>query len=87
MRRLLLFLLASALCLSLAGSGKKGDAAMVRLDLGASETLSKDEIRAALDAAIFDLETMEIVYERSIPLKRDAAVAHRKYLGQVRSAS
>ena len=52
MKRLLLWLLAALLCLSLAGCGGGGDTSRVRLDRGASETLEKDEIRAAMDAAM-----------------------------------
>ena len=49
MKRLLLWLLAALLCLSLAGCGERGDTSRVRIDRGASETLDKDEIRAAMD--------------------------------------
>ena len=52
MKRLLLWLLAALLCLSLAGCGERGDTSRVRIDRGASETLDKDEIRAAMDAAM-----------------------------------
>ena len=52
MKRILLCLLAALLCLSLAGCGAKGDTSSVRIDRGASETLEKDEIRAAMDAAM-----------------------------------
>ena len=52
MKRLLLLLLAALLCLSLAGCGAKGDTSSVRIVRGASETLEKDEIRAAMDAAM-----------------------------------
>ena len=52
MKRLLLLLLAALLCLSLAGCGAKGDTSSVRVVRGASETLEKDEIRAAMDAAM-----------------------------------
>lgn len=52
MKRLLLWLLAALLCLSLAGCGGGGDTSSVRLDRGASETLEPDEIRAAMDAAM-----------------------------------
>ena len=52
MKRILLWLLATLLCLSLAGCGAKGDTSSVRIVRGASETLEKDEIRAAMDAAM-----------------------------------
>ena len=52
MKRILLWLLAALLCLSLAGCGAKGDTSSVRIVRGASETLEKDEIRAAMDAAM-----------------------------------
>ena len=52
MKRLLLCLLAALLCLSLAGCGAKGDTSSVRIDRGASETFEKEEIRAAMDAAM-----------------------------------
>jgi len=52
MKRILLCLLAALLSLSLAGCGGKGDTSSVRIDRGASETLEKDEIRAAMDAAM-----------------------------------
>ena len=52
MKRILLWLLAALLCLSLAGCGGGGDTSSVRIDRGASETLEKDEIRAAMDAAM-----------------------------------
>ena len=52
MKRILLCLLAALLCLSLAGCGAKGDTSSVRIVRGASETLEKDEIRAAMDAAM-----------------------------------
>ncbi len=52
MKRFLLCLLAALLCLSLAGCGAKGDTSSVRIVRGASETLEKDEIRAAMDAAM-----------------------------------
>ena len=52
MKRILLWLLAALLCLSLAGCGAKGDTSSVRVDQSASETLEKDEIRAAMDAAM-----------------------------------
>ena len=52
MKRILLCLLAALLSLSLAGCGGKGDTSSVRVDRGASETLEKDEIRAAMDAAM-----------------------------------
>ena len=52
MKRILLCLLAALLCLSLAGCGAKGDTSSVRVDQSASETLEKDEIRAAMDAAM-----------------------------------
>ena len=52
MKRLLLLLLAALLCLSLAGCSAKGDTSSVRVVRGASETLEKDEIRAAMDAAM-----------------------------------
>ena len=52
MKRLLLWLLAALLCLSLAGCVERGDTSRVRIDRGASETLDKDEIRAAMDAAM-----------------------------------
>ena len=52
MKRILLWLLAALLCLSLAGCGAKGDTSSVRVVRGASETLEKDEIRAAMDAAM-----------------------------------
>ena len=51
MKRLLLCLLAALLCLSLTGCGAKGDTSSVRIVRGTSETLEKDEIRAAMDAA------------------------------------
>ena len=52
MKRIILCLLAALLCLSLAGCGAKGDTSSVRIVRGASETLEKDEIRAAMDAAM-----------------------------------
>ena len=52
MKRILLCLLAALLSLSLAGCGGKGDTSNVRVVRGASETLEKDEIRAAMDAAM-----------------------------------
>ena len=52
MKRILLWLLAALLCLSLAGCGGGGDTSSVRIDRGKSETLEKDEIRAAMDAAM-----------------------------------
>ena len=52
MKRLLLCLLAALLCLSLTGCGAKGDTSSVRIVRGTSETLEKDEIRAAMDAAM-----------------------------------
>ncbi len=52
MKRILLCLLAALLCLSLADCGAKGDTSSVRIVRGASETLEKDEIRAAMDAAM-----------------------------------
>lgn len=52
MKRILLCLLAALLCLSLAGCGAKGDTSSVRIVRGASETLEKDEIRGAMDAAM-----------------------------------
>ena len=52
MKRLLLCMLAALLCLSLTGCGAKGDTSSVRIVRGASETLEKDEIRAAMDAAM-----------------------------------
>ena len=52
MKRILLWLLAALLGLSLAGCGAKGDTSSVRIVRGASETLEKDEIRAAMDAAM-----------------------------------
>ena len=52
MKRLLLWLLAALLCLSLAGCGAKGDTSSVRIVRGASETLESDEVRAAMDAAM-----------------------------------
>ena len=52
MKRILLWLLAALLCLSLAGCGTKGDTSSVRIVRGASETLEEDEIRAAMDAAM-----------------------------------
>lgn len=52
MKRILLCLFAALLCLLLAGCGAKGDTSSVRIDRGASETLEKDEIRAAMDAAM-----------------------------------
>ena len=52
MKRILLWLLAALLCLSLAGCGGGGDTSSVRIDRGASETLEADEIRAAMDAAM-----------------------------------
>ena len=52
MKRLFALLLALALCLTLAGCGQKGDTARVRLDPGPSENLTKEEIRAAMDAAM-----------------------------------
>lgn len=52
MKRILLWLLAALLCLSLAGCGAKGDTSSVRIVRGASETLEPDELRAAMDAAM-----------------------------------
>ena len=52
MKRIILWLLAALLCLSLAGCGGGGDTSSVRVVRGASETLEKDEIRAAMDAAM-----------------------------------
>ena len=52
MKRILLWLLAVLLCLSIAGCGGGGDTSSVRIDRGKSETLEKDEIRAAMDAAM-----------------------------------
>ena len=52
MRRAMLWLLAALLCLSLAGCAKRGDVSLVRLDPGSSETFSREEIRAAMDAAM-----------------------------------
>ena len=52
MKRILLWLLAALLCLSLAGCGERGDTSRVRLDRGASETLDREEVRAAMDAAM-----------------------------------
>ena len=52
MRRFAALLLAALLCLSLAGCGGGGDTSRVRLDQGASETLERGDIRAAMDAAM-----------------------------------
>lgn len=52
MKRLITLLLAVLLCLSLAGCGGKGDTSRVRLDQGASETLERGDVRAAMDAAM-----------------------------------
>ena len=52
MKRLLILMLALALCLPLLGCGEKGDTSVVRLDRGASETFEAEEIRAAMDAAM-----------------------------------
>ncbi|MBQ6402888.1 MAG: hypothetical protein IJI27_03190 [Oscillospiraceae bacterium] len=52
MKRILLCLLAALLCLSLAGCAAKGDTSSVRIVRGTSETLEKEEIRAAMDAAM-----------------------------------
>ena len=52
MRRLLSLLLAALLVLSLAGCAARGDTSRVRLDQGVSETLPKEDVRAAMDAAM-----------------------------------
>ena len=52
MKRILLWLLAALLCLSLAGCGEKGDTSSVRVDRSASELLEPDAVRAAMDAAM-----------------------------------
>ena len=52
MKRLAALLLSVLLCLTLAGCAARGDTARVRLDPGPSETLTKEEIRAAMDAAM-----------------------------------
>ena len=52
MRRWISWLLAALLCLALAGCAPKGDTSLVRLDQGVSETLAREDVRAAMSAAM-----------------------------------
>lgn len=54
MKRVLILALTLALCLPLLGCGAKGDTSRVRLDRGASEVFTPEELRAAMDAAMDD---------------------------------